>query len=155
MRAKAVHRQVAKPAHDVLDCIAQSVEEPRALLGGIGVFNGRVSGNRFWFRTNIGPKADWAMTLRGHVASSGAGSVVEATVSTPPFGRVALALVAMLFLAAVLRAPQGIIGPLGLLAFLGVFGAALDFIFHWHHPCDDLLKHLASCTGDGNPELPE
>ena len=93
------------------------------------------------------------MTLRGRVTPSNAGSDIEATVSTPQFGMAAAGLAIIVVLLAALHAPQALIGPAGLLLFLAVFGAVLDLIWHWHHPCDLLIRHLdGSLAADSRRE---
>ena len=153
MRVRSVRRHTDLSASEALARIAATIDEPRAFLGGIGAFRGRVRGRSFWFRTNAGPKTDWDMTLRGRVTPSNAGSDIEATVSTPQFGMAAAGLAIIVVLLAALHAPQALIGPAGLLLFLAVFGAVLDLIWHWHHPCDLLIRHLdGSLAADSRRE---
>jgi hypothetical protein len=142
MRVRSVRRHTDLSASDALSRIAATLEEPHALLGGIAVFHGRVRGESFWFRTNAGPKVDWDMTIRGRVTPSVAGSEIDATVSTPHFGMAAAGLAVIVVLLGLVHAPQALIGPAGLILFLAVFLGVLDLIWHWHNPCDLLLRNL-------------
>ena len=144
-----MRRQAALPVQTVVQRIARRISPPQAFLGAPQAFRGRVRGSTFWFRTTSGPRADWAMTLRGSVRASDDGSVITASVLTPPLGWITLGLTAVVVLLAVLRAPNGVIGPVGVLLFIAAFGTGLDYILHWHHPCQALIRHLDESLEQG------
>lgn len=150
VRVATIRRQVALPSDEVMRRLANGIAEPRAFLGGLGQYRGRVSGSSFWFCTNAGPRADWAMTLRGEVRRVPSGSEIEATITTPPFGRSTLLLTVGVVVLAILHAPDGVVGPVVLIWFLSAFAALLDVIWHWRRPGSLLTDHLDRCLGPGS-----
>ena len=45
VRVATIRRQVALPSDEVMRRLANGIAEPRAFLGGLGQYHGRVSGN--------------------------------------------------------------------------------------------------------------